>query len=206
MGNNHLAKQRQKQIHTMTLSTPIKQYRRRSSCSKIALAVATAAMTSSTSAFTQHNYHGSVIIPCQSSTLLSASIGMDKSRGSITVDRSLNLIDNLSPEKHLSANSKYSCQEEKKNMDDDEWELRLYDDKTKNWEEVADALVLVTGSSDPDTFKIMISANKHGFARVGNTLCYEVAEMYNEGLQKQGILSEIVQIISDGGDSNSEWE
>jgi len=30
--------------------------------------------------------------------------------------------------------------------------------------------------------------------------------MYNEGLQKQGILSEIVQIIGDGGDSNSEWE
>eukprot|EP00751_Fragilariopsis_kerguelensis_P015803 CAMPEP_0170850212 /NCGR_PEP_ID=MMETSP0734-20130129/10475_1 /TAXON_ID=186038 /ORGANISM="Fragilariopsis kerguelensis, Strain L26-C5" /LENGTH=192 /DNA_ID=CAMNT_0011220041 /DNA_START=35 /DNA_END=613 /DNA_ORIENTATION=- len=192
----------------MTSSTPIKQYRRRSSCSTIALVVATAAMTSSTSAFTQRNYHGSVIILRQSSTLVSASIGMDKSRGSITFDRPLNLIDDSSLEKHLSTNNKHSCQEEKKNMDMDnnEWELRLYDDKTKTWEEVADALVLVTGSSDPDAFKTMISANKNGFARVGNILCYEVAEMYNERLQKQGILSEIVQVISDGGDSNSEWE
>merc|ERR1712161_87510 len=185
---------------------PIKQYRRRSSCSTLALVVATAAMTSSTSAFTQHNYRGSAIILRQSSTLLSASIGMDKSRGSVTFDRPLNLIDNSSMEKHLSANSNHSCQEEKKNMDDDEWELRLYDDKTKTWEEVADALVLVTGSSDPDAFKTMISANKNGFTKVGNTLCYEIAEMFNEELKKQGILSEIVQIISDGGDSNSEWE
>merc|ERR1712238_448227 len=186
--------------------TPIKQYRRRSSCSTLALVVATAAMTSSTSAFTQRNYLGSGIIPRQSSTSVSASISMDKSRGSVTFDRPLNLIDNSSDEKHLSANSIRSCQEEKKNMDDDEWELRLNDDKTKTWEEVAGALVLVTGSSDPDAFKTMISANKNGFARVGNTLCYEVAEMYNEGLQKQGILSGLVQIIIDGGDSNSEWE
>jgi len=83
----------------------------------------------------------------------------------------------------------------------------LFDDKTKTWEEVADALVQVTGSSDPDAFKIMMIANKTGFARVGNKLCYEVVEMYNEELQKQGILSEIVQIIGDGGDTNnSEWE
>merc|ERR1712238_186000 len=114
--------------------------------------------------------------------------------------------DNLSPEKPLSANSKYSCQEEKKNMDDDEWELRLYDDKTKNWEEVADALVQVTRSSDPDAFKIMMSANKNGFARVGNNkLFYKVAEVYNKRLQKQGILSEIVQFVGDISESNSEW-
>merc|ERR1712238_422153 len=200
-----MGRQRRKQKHTMTSSTPIKQYRRRSSCSILALVVATATMTSSTSTFTQRNYLGSGIILRQSSTLVSATISMDKSRGSVTFDRQLNLIDNSSVEKHLSANNKRSCQEEK-NMDDDEWELRLYDDKTKTWEEVADALVLVTGSSDPDAFKTMISANKNGFTRVGNTLCYQVAEMYNEGLQKQGILSEIVQIINDGGDSNSEWE
>merc|ERR1712238_450387 len=152
------------------------------SCSTLALVVATAAMASNTSAFTQRTHLGSVIIPRQSSTLVSASIGIDNSRGSITLDQPLNLIDDSSLEKHLSANSKRSCQDEKKNMDDD-WELRLYDDKTKTWEELADALVLVTGSSDPDAFKTMISANKNGFARVGNTLCYEVAEMFNEGLQ-----------------------
>ena len=89
-------------------------------------------------------------------------------------------------------------------MDDDEWRLRWFDDKIKTWEEVTDALVLVTDSSDPDVFKTMISDNKNGSTRVGNTLCYEVAAMYNEGLQKQGILSEIVQVISDGVDSNNE--
>jgi len=43
----------------------------------------------------------------------------------------------------------------------------------------------------------MMSAHKTGFARVGNKLCYEVAEMYNEGLRKHGILSEIVPITGD---------
>jgi len=188
----------------MTSSTSIHQYRRRSSCGTIAI-VAAAAMTSSTSAFTQcHNYHRSVIIPRRSSTLLPALIGeqSEMSRSSTILDKPLNFINNPSIKKH-------SYQENKKNIDDnddDEWVLRLYDDKTKTWEEVADALVQVTGSSDPDAFKTMMIANKTGFARVGNKLCYEVAEMYNEGLQKQGILSEIIQVISDSGDNNSEWE
>ena len=43
--------------------------------------------------------------------------------------------------------------------DVNEWELRLYDDATKTWEEVADVLVQVTGSSDPDVFQIMMQAN-----------------------------------------------
>ena len=55
----------------------------------------------------------------------------------------------------------------------------------QTWEEVADTLVLVTGSSDPDAFKAMISAHKNRFARVRNKRCYEVAEMYNEGLEKR---------------------
>jgi len=196
----------------MTSSTSIKQYKRRSSCDTIAVvaaAAAAAAMTSSTSAFTQcHNYHGSVIIPHRSTSLLLALIdGQDGiSRGSAVLDRPLNLIDNPGLETHLNADNKLSCQEEKNNMDND-WELRLYDDKSKTWEEVADALVQVTGSSDPDAFKTMMSANKTGFARVGNNkLCYEVAEMYNKRLQKQGILSEIVQVIGDSSESNSEWE
>lgn len=46
-------------------------------------------------------------------------------------------------------------------------------DKTKAWGEIADALVQVTGSYDPDAFKTMMSGNKTGFARVGNNkLCY----------------------------------
>jgi len=189
----------------MTSSTPIQQYRRRSSCSSLALVAAAAAMTSSTSAFTQyHNYHGSVIIRRRSTTLLQALIvGQDEmSRESTVLDRPLNLINNPSVQKHSDP--------EKKNIDhndNDEWELRLYDDRTKTWEEVADALVEVTGSSDPDAFKIMMSANKTGFARVGNNkLFYKVAEMYNEGLQKRGIISEIVQVIGGSSESNSEWE
>eukprot|EP00751_Fragilariopsis_kerguelensis_P026392 CAMPEP_0170861260 /NCGR_PEP_ID=MMETSP0734-20130129/18084_1 /TAXON_ID=186038 /ORGANISM="Fragilariopsis kerguelensis, Strain L26-C5" /LENGTH=120 /DNA_ID=CAMNT_0011235259 /DNA_START=137 /DNA_END=499 /DNA_ORIENTATION=+ len=111
-----------------------KQYRRRSSCGKIAL-VAAAALTS-TSAFTQSHY------PRRSSTLLQASIvGQDEqmSRGSTVLDQSFNLINNPSTEKYLNNNknkNKYSEQEEYKNEDDDEWELRLYDDKkihVKKW-------------------------------------------------------------------------
>mmetsp|Transcript_41353 Transcript_41353/g.47083 ORF Transcript_41353/g.47083 Transcript_41353/m.47083 type:complete len:106 (+) Transcript_41353:31-348(+) len=105
----------------MTSSTPIQQYRRRSSCSTMVLVAAAAAMTSSTSTCTQRTYHGSIIIiPRQSSTLLPASIGnMDKSRDSPIFGREL--IDNDSSlEKHLNANSKRSCQEEQKNMDDTE--------------------------------------------------------------------------------------
>jgi len=41
----------------------------------------------------------------------------------------------------------------------------VINDKIKTWEEVADALVQLTGSSDPDAFKTMIIANKTGFAR-----------------------------------------
>ena len=41
-----------------------------------------------------------------------------------------------------------------------------------------------------------MNANNTRFARVGNNkLCYKVAEMYNEGLQKRSIISEIVQVI-----------
>jgi len=191
-------------------STSIKQYRRRSSCSTIALVAATAAATmTSTSAFTQSHY------PRRSSTLLHASIGGQNkmSKGSTVLDRSFNLIDNPSLEKHLNNNKNkskhYSDHEEKKNMDNDEWELRLYDDKTNTREKVARVLVQVTGSSETDAFNTMMNAHKTGFTRVGNKLCYEVAEMYNEGLRKQGILSEIVPITRDNGDdgdsTNSEW-
>merc|ERR1719148_67391 len=124
------------------------------------------------------------------------------------------LIDNPCMKKHLNNNknkNKHSSDQEKfKNKDDDEWELRLYDDKTNTREKVARVLVQVTGSSETDAFKTMMNAHKTGCTRVGNKLlCYEVAEMFNEGLRKQGILSEIVPITSDNGgngdSSNSGW-
>merc|ERR1719162_48826 len=193
-------------------STPIKQYTRRSSCGTIALvaAAAAAAMTNPSSAFTQRQY------PRRSSTLLHALIGEQNevSRGSTVLDRPFNVIDNPSVKKHLNNNKNKnkdsSDQEEKKNMDNDEWELRLYDDQNNTREKVARVLVQVTGSSEVDAFKTMMNAHKTGCARVGKELlCYEVAEMYNEGLRKQGILSEIVPTTSDNGgngdSSNSEW-
>ena len=91
------------------------------------------------------------------------------------------------------------------NDDAKEWELRLYDDETKTWEEVADVLVQVTGSLDPAAFQIMMQANKNGHARIGTKLDYKVATMLNTGLQKQGILSEIIQVIDNDDGSNSEW-
>merc|ERR1712161_98559 len=175
------------------------------------MGTAAAIMASPSSAFTQRQY------PRRSSTLLHASIGEQNevSRGSTVLDRPFNVIDNPSVKKHLNNNknkNKHSSdQEEKKIMDNDEWELRLYDDQNNTREKVARVLVQVTGSSEVDAFKTMMNAHKTGCARVGKKLlCYEVAEMYNEGLQKQGILSEIVPITSDkggNGDSsnNSEW-
>mmetsp|Transcript_6426 Transcript_6426/g.6336 ORF Transcript_6426/g.6336 Transcript_6426/m.6336 type:complete len:142 (+) Transcript_6426:2-427(+) len=139
------------------------------------------------------------------------------SRGSTVLDQPFNLINNPSAEIYLNNNkhkyenkNKHSELEKFKNKDDDEWELRLYDDKTNTREKVARVLVQVTGSSETDAFKTMMNTHKTGCARVGNKLlCYEVAEMYNEGLRKQGILSEIVPITSNNGgngeSSKSGW-
>ena len=85
------------------------------------------------------------------------------SRESTVLDQPLNLINNPSVQKHSDP--------EKKDIDDNdnaEWELWLIDNKTKTWEEVANALVEVTWPSDLDAFKTMMNANKTGFARVGN--------------------------------------
>merc|ERR1712161_26616 len=106
-------------------------------------------MTSPSSAFTQSHY------PRRSSTLLHASIGgqNEMNTGSTVLDQPVNLIDNPSVKKHLNNNknknkNKHSSdQEEKKNMDNDEWELRLYDDQNNTREKVARVLVQVTGSS-----------------------------------------------------------
>merc|ERR1712241_1388503 len=86
--------------------------------------------------------------------------------------------------------------------DDEKWELRLYDDNNNQ----------VTGSSESDAYQIMIKTHKTGVATINDQLCFEIAEMYNERLRKQGLVSDIVPVNSDGcggGDnngSNSEWE
>merc|ERR1719491_2527215 len=99
-------------------------------------------MASPSSAFTQRQY------PRRSSTFLHATIGEhnEVSRGSTMLDRPFNVIDNPSVKKHVNNNKNKdsSDQEEKKNMDNDEWELRLYDDQNNTREKVARVLVQVT--------------------------------------------------------------
>merc|ERR1711884_87994 len=98
-----------------------------------------------------------------------------------------------------------------KNRDDEQWKLRLYDDEVNTRERVARVVVQVTGSSESDAFRIMMHAHKTGVAIVNDRLCFEVAETYNEGLRKQGLVSDIVPVNgggggADDGSSNSEWE
>ena len=51
---------------------------------------------------------------------------------------------------------------------------------------------------------LMMSVNTTIFARVGNNkLLYKEAEMYNKGLQKQGIISDTVQVIGGSSESKS---
>merc|ERR1719491_1463693 len=115
--------------------------------------VAAATMTGDTSAFTQY-------VPRRSSMSLPASfVGGDNTGGSAAVlDRSLHLIDDLGVKKQLNKITYFDHQE--KNIDDDEWELRLYDDQINTREKVARTLVQVTGSSESDAFKAMMSAQK----------------------------------------------
>mmetsp|Transcript_6428 Transcript_6428/g.6337 ORF Transcript_6428/g.6337 Transcript_6428/m.6337 type:complete len:189 (-) Transcript_6428:147-713(-) len=188
----------------MTSVSSNNKYRRRSSGGTLSLvvaasAVAAATMTGDTSAFTQY-------VPRRSSMSLPASFaGGDNTGGSAAVlDRPFNLVDNLSVKKKL--NKIIDSDRQEKNMDDDEWELRLYDDNINTREKVARALVQVTGSSESDAFKTLMSAQKNGFACVGNKLCFETAEMYNEGLRQQCLLSEIFPVTRDTAGSDSEWE
>jgi len=180
----------------MTSLSSNNKCRRRSSGGTLSLvvaasAVATATMTGDTSAFTQY-------VPRRSSMSLPALLV-----GGV-LDRPLHLIDDLSVKKQLNKIT-YSDRQEK-NMNDDEWELRIYDDQINTREKVARTLVQVTGSSESDAFKTMMSAQKNGFACVGNKLCFETAEMYNEGLRQQCLLSEIFPVTCDTAGSDSEWE
>jgi ATP-dependent Clp protease adapter protein ClpS len=168
----------------------MKQQRRRSSGGTLIL-LATVALTG-TSAFTQQ-YHGA---PRRSSCTSMKAALIDG--GPAT------MLDNSNVKEHL--NKKKSKENMDEDDDDEKWELRIYDDKANTREKVARVLVEVTGSSESDAFKTMTNAHKTGVATVGNKLCFEIAEMYNDGLRMQGLLSEIVPVSGGDGSSNSEWE
>jgi ATP-dependent Clp protease adapter protein ClpS len=60
-------------------------------------------------------------------------------------------------------------------------------------EHVARTLVQVTGISEMVAYQTMMRAHQNGIATVGKW-CFEIAEVYNEGLRKNGIISDIVPV------------
>jgi ATP-dependent Clp protease adapter protein ClpS len=70
------------------------------------------------------------------------------------------------------------------------WEVRIYNDGMNTREHVARALVQVTGLTEMMAYQTMMTAHQNGIAAVGRW-CFEIAEMYNEGLRTNGIISDI---------------
>ena len=86
-----------------------------------------------------------------------------------------------------------SPRKERSRVGGEEWEVRIYNDGMNTREHVARSLVQVTGLSEIRAYQTMMRAHQDGIASVG-TWCFEVAEMYNDGLQKNGIISDIVPV------------
>lgn len=76
------------------------------------------------------------------------------------------------------------------------WEVRIYNDGDNTREHVARALVQITGMGEMNAYQTMMMAHQNGIASVG-MFAFEVAEVYNEGLQKQGIVSDIIPVDED---------
>ena len=76
------------------------------------------------------------------------------------------------------------------------WEVRIYNDGMNTREHVARALVQITGMTEMTAYQTMMMAHQNGIASVGR-FCFEIAEMYNEGLRTQGIISDIVPVDED---------
>lgn len=73
------------------------------------------------------------------------------------------------------------------------WEVRIYNDGMNTREHVARALVQITSMTEMTAYQTMMTAHQNGIASVG-MFCFEIAEMYNEGLRKQGIVCDIVPV------------
>lgn len=78
----------------------------------------------------------------------------------------------------------------------DSWEVRIYNDGMNTREHVARSLVQITGLTEMMAYRTMMQAHQNGIAIVGQ-FCLEIAELYNEGLRKQGIVSDIVPVDED---------
>mmetsp|Transcript_4277 Transcript_4277/g.9299 ORF Transcript_4277/g.9299 Transcript_4277/m.9299 type:complete len:167 (+) Transcript_4277:416-916(+) len=73
------------------------------------------------------------------------------------------------------------------------WEVRIYNDGMNTREHVARSLVQITGMAEMTAYQTMMMAHQNGIASVG-MFCFEIAEMYNEGLRQQGIVSDIIPV------------
>jgi ATP-dependent Clp protease adapter protein ClpS len=86
-----------------------------------------------------------------------------------------------------------SVVKEREHVGGEEWEVRIYNDGLNTREHVARSLVQITGITEMTAYQTMMTAHQNGIACVG-VFCFEIAETYNEGLHKQGIVSDIVPV------------
>lgn len=82
---------------------------------------------------------------------------------------------------------------ERSHVGSETWEVRIYNDGMNTREHVARSLVQVTGLSEFSAYQTMMRAHQNGIAAVGRW-CFEIAEMYNDGLRQNGIISDIVPV------------
>lgn len=82
-----------------------------------------------------------------------------------------------------------SKQQRKQHSDktEDLWEVRVYNDEINTHEWVARCLVVVTGASEWQAYLTTKQAHQEGDAFLG-LFEKEIAELYTEGLQEQGIV------------------
>lgn len=76
---------------------------------------------------------------------------------------------------------------DRRNVGNESWEVRIYNDRTNTREHVARCLVRVIGLSETTAYNTMMQAHQHGIAVVG-TWVFERAEMYYEALKQSGII------------------
>ena len=85
------------------------------------------------------------------------------------------------------------ARKQRSNVGDETWEVRIYNDGMNTREHVARALVQITGLSEFGAYQTMMQAHQNGIAAVGRWR-FEIAEMFNDGLRRNGIISDIVPV------------
>jgi ATP-dependent Clp protease adapter protein ClpS len=83
--------------------------------------------------------------------------------------------------------------DEEYNYNDDQWEVRIYNDGLNTREHVARTLVQVTNLNEYMAYKTMMHAHHHGIATVGQYV-YEIAELYNDQLKVSGLVCDIIPV------------